>query len=210
MATIGGDRRERRRAGSNPETGPPPASESVLWHLHRTAGVVISLEPRAVAEPLPSGGWIRPAREPRSAADCRGRLRSSAAGRASRPGGYRVLVGCSGGPAVQLAAIAEYCDMIQAAVWPGARFREFGPILRPARPDGGAEAFGQALADLLGRHVLVGTGVRSCGPAEPGDALDRILRPGGAAAGPPFAADYGFLPRGRAATRPDGLCAGLG
>jgi hypothetical protein len=115
-----------------------------------------------------------------------------------------VVIGYPHCPAVRLGTVAEYFDVIPAEVWPEVRFSWFGPVGRPAGPGRGGDAVGQALADLLARPVIVGTGVRICGPDESGRALDWVLLPDGAMAWLPFTTDYGFTPRAAAAhTRPD-------
>jgi hypothetical protein len=197
--TIGGDRCEAPPAGSDPATGRPPAAGSVLWQIHRSTGVVVALEPGHVAEPLPAGVWIRPAQETAPVAVHRRWLRSAQADRQSHPDRYRVVIGYPHCPAVQLGTVAEYCAIIPAEAWPAVRFSWFGPVCRPAGPGRAADAVGQALADLLARPVVVGTGVRICGPAESGGALDWVLLPDGAMAWLPFTTDYGFTPRGLAA-----------
>jgi hypothetical protein len=193
-ATISSSKPGFTREGSNPAPR-RSAPWSALWQLHRSTGALIALEPEAIAEPLPVGVWIRPAQERPQVAAYRRWLHSTLADQIGHPGRFRVVIGYPGCSAIPCQTVAEYCDMIPDAVWPGVRFSRFGPVSRPVRPGCDSDPLGQTLADMLGRFVIVGTGVRVCGPAEPGGARERDLLPDGTMSSPPSAADFGFTPR---------------
>ena len=156
--------------------------------------MLIALESGAVAEPLPAGVWIRPAMEAPAVAVYRRWLRSSSAVRPGEPGGYRVVVGYPESPPLYPGAITEYCEVIPAAAWPEVRFSLFGPVHRPGPPHSDKDAFGQVLADLLNRFVIVGTGIRVCTTLT-GGGREQVLLPVGAMSWLPYTMDFGFAPR---------------
>lgn len=106
--------------------------------------------PYGVVESVPSGVWVRSARPRELLAGWRrliDRLPSD-------PRVLTVVLGCPGGPAVPLGDVVEVWESILPSARSRTRFVHFGPV---ALPEGGA--LGQALADAVGEHVTLWTGI---------------------------------------------------
>ena len=173
--------------GGAASIGPPRASD--LWSQSIAFNSVTPLGAGVVAEPLPTGVWIRAAQESQASAQYRSWLYYNVARRLDL---FRVVIGYPGAPVLQIGQVAEFCRLIPAALWPEVRFARFGPV---ARPPGEAVAFGQALADLVDQTAIVGTGVRIMWTDPDGGSREGAMLPDGAMTWTPFAIDYGYTPR---------------
>ncbi|MFF0410526.1 hypothetical protein ACFYUY_08805 [Kitasatospora sp. NPDC004745] len=103
------------------------------------------LGPDTVAEPLPSGVWVRSTREEPPAAHRRQLVEAVPADLDL----LLVVIGSPGAPAVALDAVARFWGTVLPSVRPAVRFVLHGTLETP----GTAEP-GQALADALGHRVV--------------------------------------------------------
>ncbi|WP_405746014.1 hypothetical protein OG422_25500 [Streptomyces sp. NBC_01525] len=107
--------------------------------------------PETVAEPVPSGVWVRSARlAPAAAVVGRQLLMNILPG---HPDILTVVLGNPAGPVVPLADVSRFWDMVLPSVPSWARFIPYGPV--STRGD----ALGQELADALRQQVVLYAGM---------------------------------------------------
>ncbi|MBU2668191.1 hypothetical protein KOI35_32235 [Actinoplanes bogorensis] len=135
-------------------------------------------------EPLPGGVWIHDTREPEVVAGHRERLVADVP---CQPEVMTVLLGCPGTPALSLDDVVRFWRELDEESRTRARFVQYGDIRLPE-----GEAFGQALADLLGTAVICYTGVPIGSPAK---FEIRTVREDGVLGWPPFALELSYQPR---------------
>ncbi|HYQ66235.1 hypothetical protein [Actinophytocola sp.] len=115
-----------------------------------------------VAEPLPSGLWIRPVGAEDRQHEQRARLVELSPQQSDFPA---IVLGSPGGPALSLDDVTRIWVRLPARVRSSARFIHYGPMALPA-----GTGLGQALADLLDEEIVCYTGV----PV--GDAAAPVVR----------------------------------
>ena len=206
-------------AAADPPAVSRPAGPAGSRPPGRPAGSVVRLGADMVAEPLPTGAWLRPAGTSQAVDIYRGLLSRNLAGSLDL---FRIVIGYPDAPAVPIHQILELCGLITAKPAGSTRFVRFGPVSGPApaptpasaRASGPGPAaqsaagpaasgdqpvpvrdLGQALADLLGRAVVLATGIRLLYPAAQGGVETRALLPEGAMTWLPYATDFGYQPR---------------
>ncbi|MCM4078044.1 hypothetical protein [Paractinoplanes hotanensis] len=135
-------------------------------------------------EPLPGGVWIHDVREPEVVAGHRERLVADVP---CQPEVMTVLLGCPGTPALSLDDVVRFWRDLDEESRARARFVQYGDVRLPE-----GEAFGQALADLLGTQVVCYTGVPIGSPAK---FEVRTVREDGVLGWPPFALELKYQPR---------------
>lgn len=135
-------------------------------------------------EPLPGGVWLHDTREPEIVAEHRKRLVADVP---CQPEVMTVLLGCPGTPPLSLDDVVRFWRGLDTDSRTRTRFVQYGDIRLPE-----GEAFGQALADLLGVGVVCYTGV----PVGSPDKFEiRTVRDDGVLGWPPFALELGYAPR---------------
>jgi hypothetical protein len=196
-------------AAGRPGSGPDPRRPG------QPAGTVTRLGAGMVAEPLPTGAWLRPEGASQAVDIYRGLLSRNLAGGVDL---FRIVIGYPDAPAVPIHQIVELCRLITPKPAGSTRFARFGPVSGPAsasapgsmtgpgsRPGTSGDRpvpvrdLGQALADLMGQPVVVATGIRLLYPAAQGGVETRALLPEGAMTWLPYATDFGYQPRRSAA-----------
>ncbi|CAM5641617.1 MULTISPECIES: hypothetical protein [Streptomyces] len=122
-----------------------------------------------LAEPVPAGLWLRPARVtpvfPRHRALLTTRL-------SSRPDAVTVVVGAPGAEAVPLADVTRLWWTLPDQVRTVARFAPFGPVTLPA-----GMSLGTALAEKAGRAVRTYNGL-PIGPGSRPDTAGKVVAVG--------------------------------
>jgi len=201
VAPVAQDGPDRPQSPGQAAAGPPtpgrPPSAAERRPPGRPAGSVIRLGAGMVAEPLPTGAWLRPAGTSPAVDIYRGLLSRNLAGGSDL---FRIVIGYPDAPAVPIHQILELCGLITATPADStrfARFARFGPVSGPAPTP--VRNLGQALADLMDHPVVVTTGIRLLYPAAQGGVETRALLPEGAMTWLPYATDFGYQPRRSAA-----------
>ncbi|MGZ0238034.1 hypothetical protein ACNFR4_37070, partial [Streptomyces sp. CPS1] len=140
-----------------------------------------------VAEPVPSGVWVRSPHD-HAAAESGRRLVDRLP---SHPDILTVVLGSPGGPPVTLADVTRLWETVLPSARSWVRFLHLGPVALPE----GAEALGQELADALGQQVVLYAGV----PVEARVGLDSpevaAVRPDGTLGHRPFVSELMYFPR---------------
>ncbi|WP_186785801.1 hypothetical protein, partial [Streptomyces misionensis] len=140
-----------------------------------------------VAEPVPSGVWVRSPYD-HAAAESGRRLVDRLP---SHPDILTVVLGSPGGPPVTLADVTRLWETVLPSARSWVRFLHLGPVALPE----GAEALGQELADALGQQVVLYAGV----PVEARVGLDSpevaAVRPDGTLGHRPFVSELMYFPR---------------
>jgi hypothetical protein len=167
--------------------GKPPAWDSKrypapLWDQAAT-------EQRASSstgeiEPLPGGVWIHDVRAPEIIGEHRKRLVADVP---CQPEVMTVLLGCPGTAPLSLDDVVRFWRELDDETRARARFVRYGDVRLPE-----GEAFGQALADLLGTGVICYTGVPV---GAPGKFEIRTVRDDGVLGWPPFTLELAYAPR---------------
>ncbi|GAA2565544.1 hypothetical protein GCM10010435_42890 [Winogradskya consettensis] len=135
-------------------------------------------------EPLPGGVWIHDIREPAIVDEHRKRLIADVP---CQPEVMTVLLGCPGTAPLSLDDVVRFWRELDPDSRLRTRFVQYGDVRLPE-----GEAFGQALADLLGTQVVCYTGVPV---GAPGKFEIRTVRADGVLGWPPFAIELGYTPR---------------
>ncbi|MFI5935003.1 hypothetical protein [Actinoplanes sp. NPDC051494] len=135
-------------------------------------------------EPLPGGVWIHDVREAATVDEHRQRLIADVP---CQPEVMTVLLGCPGTPPLSLDDVVRFWRDLDPDSRLRTRFVQYGDVRLPE-----GEAFGQALADLLGTQVICYTGVPV---GAPGKFEIRTVRADGVLGWPPFALELGYAPR---------------
>jgi hypothetical protein len=135
-------------------------------------------------EPLPGGVWIHDTREPQIVAEHRRRLVADVP---CQPETMTVLLGCPGTAPLSLDDVVRFWRELDPDSRLRTRFVQYGDVRLPE-----GEAFGQALADLLGTQIICYTGVPV---GAPGKFEIRTVRSDGVLGWPPFALELGYAPR---------------
>ncbi|GAA2491364.1 hypothetical protein [Winogradskya humida] len=135
-------------------------------------------------EPLPGGVWIHDIREPEIVDEHRKRLIADVP---CQPEVMTVLLGCPGTAPLSLDDVVRFWRDLDPDSRLRTRFVQYGDVRLPE-----GEAFGQALADLLGTQVVCYTGVPV---GAPGKFEIRTVRADGVLGWPPFAIELGYTPR---------------
>ncbi|MFG2884045.1 hypothetical protein ACGFYV_17405 [Streptomyces sp. NPDC048297] len=124
---------------------------------------------RTVAEPVPAGLWLRPARTTPQSERHRAFLTTRLS---SRPDAVTVVVGEPGADPVPLADVARFCRSLPEHVRLSARFTRFGPVALPADMP-----FGTALAAEAGMTVHTYNGLLVA-PGSPATAGATVMAVG--------------------------------
>ncbi|AGL14106.1 hypothetical protein L083_0596 [Actinoplanes sp. N902-109] len=135
-------------------------------------------------EPLPGGVWIHDTREPGIVEEHRKRLVADVP---CQPETMTVLLGCPGTAPLSLDDVVRFWRELDPDARLRTRFVQYGDVRLPE-----GEAFGQALADLLGTHIICYTGVPVGAPHK---FEIRTVRGDGVLGWPPFALELGYAPR---------------
>ncbi|SDT09758.1 hypothetical protein [Actinoplanes derwentensis] len=137
-----------------------------------------------VAEPLPTGVWIRDTRDEDAAATHRRLLFADVP---CLPATMTVVLGCPGTTPLSLDDVARFWLGVPEQWRDAARFVGYGPVRLPA-----GTTLGQALADLLGTPVTCFTGLPT---GRPGAADMRAVTPDGGLGRRIYARELCFQPR---------------
>jgi hypothetical protein len=169
------------------EPGGPPRFEAKRfprpsWDSEITAELTPT-SALGVAEPLPSGLWIRPVGAEAPQREQRARLIELSP---QQPDILSIVLGSPGGPALTLDDVARIWIRLPARIRPHTRFVGYGPMTVPA-----GSTLGQALADLLDEEIAVYTGLPVGSAAAP---TMRTVRADGTLGWAPFAQELGYRP----------------
>jgi len=157
---------------------PRPGWDSIEFGQVRVAGF------RGVAEPLPSGMWLRPDVEQDALATARTRLTAALPCLPDTP---LIVLGARDALPVELTDIAAFVRSLPPKLACAARFVAYGDVATRGGP------LGQNLADALGMDVFAYTGIPTGSPG----ALDVLaLRKDGSLGPGVFAHVYAYRPAG--------------
>ncbi|WP_213453730.1 hypothetical protein [Rhizomonospora bruguierae] len=135
-------------------------------------------------EPLPGGVWIHDVRDPETVGAHRRRLVADVP---CQPERMTVLLGCPGTAPLSLDDVVRFWRDLDEESRARTRFVRYGDVRMPA-----GEAFGQALADLLGTTIVCYTGVPLGSPHK---YEIRTARQDGTLGWAPFALELSYAPR---------------
>ncbi|MGW4826370.1 hypothetical protein ACWEOG_02220 [Amycolatopsis japonica] len=146
-----------------------------------------------VAEPVPGGMWIRPARESPMVARHRGQIGNLLLFQRRT---FSIVLGTPGAPPIDMDDVARYWVNVPASVRAMTRFVPYGPIVIPQKT-----ALGQALADVLDQYVVCAPGMPVSGSAGE-SALVRTVRTDGSLGWAPYVCEQAYQPRRFTGGRP--------